>query len=84
MRLHPGGTHDAGGIAVSTVKDVMASLAYFRDKLGFDVAFEFGNSTYYVGLCSGEVSLHLIAASQTPRLPGQACATSTLPTSMAT
>ena len=56
--------------AVFTVKDVMASLAYFRDKLGFDVAFEYGNPTYYVGLCSDEVSLHLIAASQTPRLPG--------------
>jgi catechol 2,3-dioxygenase-like lactoylglutathione lyase family enzyme len=53
-----------------TVKDVMASLTYFRDKLGFDVAFEYGNPTYYVGLCSGEANLHLIAASQTPRLPG--------------
>ena len=38
----------------------MASLAYYRDKLGFDVAFEYGNPTFYVGLCSGEVSLHLI------------------------
>jgi hypothetical protein len=26
-------------ITVFTVKDVMASLAYYRDKLGFDVAF---------------------------------------------
>ena len=30
-------------ITIFTVKDVMASLAYFRDKLGFDVAFEYGN-----------------------------------------
>ena len=52
--------------AVFTVKDVMASLAYFRDKLGFDVAFEYGEPTFYAGLCSGGVSLHLIAASQTP------------------
>jgi catechol 2,3-dioxygenase-like lactoylglutathione lyase family enzyme len=29
-------------ITVFTVKDVTASLAYFRDKLGFDVAFEYG------------------------------------------
>ena len=57
-------------ITIFTVKDVMASLAYFRDKLGFDVAFEYGTPTYYVGLCSGEVSLHLVAAAQTPRLPG--------------
>jgi catechol 2,3-dioxygenase-like lactoylglutathione lyase family enzyme len=49
-------------IAIFTVKDVMASLAYFRDKLGFDVAFEYGSPTYYVGLCSGEVSLHLVDA----------------------
>ena len=48
-------------ITIFTVKDVMASLAYFRDKLGFDVAFEYGNPTCYAGLCSGEVSLHLIA-----------------------
>jgi len=57
-------------ITIFTVKDVMASLAYFRDKLGFDVAFEYGNPTFYVGLCSGDVSLHLIAAARTPRLPG--------------
>ena len=59
-----------GSITVFTVKDVMASLAYYRDRLGFDVAFEYGNPTFYVGLCSGEVTLHLIAASQTPRQPG--------------
>ena len=56
---------------IFTVKDVMASLAYFRNKLGFDVAFEYGSPTYYVGVCSGEVSLHLVAASRTPRLAGQ-------------
>ncbi len=56
--------------AVFTVKDMVASLTYYRDKLGFDVAFEYGGPAYYVGLCSGDVSLHLIAASQVPRLPG--------------
>jgi len=55
---------------VMTVTDVLASMAYYRDKLGFDVAFEYGSPTFYVGLCSGEVTLHLIAASQTPRQPG--------------
>jgi catechol 2,3-dioxygenase-like lactoylglutathione lyase family enzyme len=58
-------------ITIFTVKDVMASAAYFRDKLGFDVAFEYGSPTYYVGVCCGEVSLHLVNASQTPRLAGQ-------------
>src|SRR6266478_7547929 len=59
-----------GSTTVLTVKDIMESLAYYRDKLGFDVAFEYGKPTFYVGLCSGEVTLHLIAASQTPRQPG--------------
>ena len=58
-------------ITIFTVKDVMASRAYFRDKLGFDVAFEYGDPTYYVGMCSGDVSLHLVTASRTPRLAGQ-------------
>ena len=57
-------------IAVFTVKDVMESLAYYREKLGFDVAFEFGKPTFYVGLRSGNVTLHLIAASKTTRQPG--------------
>jgi catechol 2,3-dioxygenase-like lactoylglutathione lyase family enzyme len=57
-------------IAVFTVKDVMASLAYYREKLGFDIAFEYGKPTFYVGLCSGAVTLHLIAASKTTRQPG--------------
>jgi catechol 2,3-dioxygenase-like lactoylglutathione lyase family enzyme len=57
-------------ITVMTVKNVLESMAYYRDKLGFDVAFEYGKPTFYVGLCSGDVSLHLISASQTPRLPG--------------
>ncbi|HEX9557722.1 MAG TPA: VOC family protein [Reyranella sp.] len=59
-----------GSTTVLTVKDIMESLTYYRDKLGFDVAFEYGKPIFYVGLCSGEVTLHLIAASQTPRQPG--------------
>ena len=33
---------------VMTVKNVLESLAYYRDKLGFDVAFEYGKPTFYV------------------------------------
>lgn len=55
---------------VFTVSDAAAALAYYRDRLGFDVDFEYGTPTFYVGLCSGEVSLHLVAASQAPRPPG--------------
>jgi uncharacterized glyoxalase superfamily protein PhnB len=55
---------------VMTVSNVLESMAYYRDKLGFEVAFEYGKPTFYIGLCSGEVSLHLISAAQTTRQPG--------------
>ncbi len=45
-----------GSTTIFTVKDAKASLAYYRDCVGFDVAFEYGTPTFYVGLCSGEVS----------------------------
>lgn len=57
---------------IFTVRDAAASLAYYCDCLGFDVAFEYGSPTFYVGLCSGAVSLHLVAAAQAPRPPGYA------------
>ncbi len=60
--------HDS--TTVFTVGDVMASLASYRDRLGFDVAFEYGTPTFHVGLCGGEVTLHLVAAAKTPRRPG--------------
>ncbi|WP_422035775.1 VOC family protein [Reyranella sp.] len=59
-----------GSTTIFTVTDAAASLAYYRDHVGFDVAFEYGSPTFYVGLCSGEVSLHLISAAQAPRPPG--------------
>lgn len=55
---------------IFSVEDPAASLAYYRDCVGFDVAFEYGSPAFYVGLCSGDVSLHLIAAAQAPRPPG--------------
>lgn len=59
-----------GSTTIFTVKDITESLAYYRDKIGFDVAFEYGTPTFYVGLCSGAVTLHLVSAAQTPRQPG--------------
>jgi catechol 2,3-dioxygenase-like lactoylglutathione lyase family enzyme len=59
-----------GSTTIFTVKNIMESLAYYRDKIGFDVAFEYGTPTFYAGLCSDEVTLHLISAAQTPRQPG--------------
>jgi len=58
------------GTTVFTVRDVVASLAYYRDRLGFDTAFEYGDPVSYAGVCSGDVTLHLISSSRTPRQPG--------------
>ena len=55
---------------VFTVTNVAESAAYYRDKLGFDVAFQYGDPTSYIGLCSGEVTLQLISAAKAPRPPG--------------
>lgn len=59
------------GITVFTVRDVVASASYYRDKLGFELSFEYGQPTYYVGLCNGGVQIHLVAAHHAPRQPGQ-------------
>ena len=56
--------------AVFTVRDIRASLLYYRDRLGFDIAFEYGDPISYAGVCSGKVTLHLVSASRTPRQPG--------------
>ena len=55
---------------VFTVRNIAASRDYFRDRLGFNVTFEWGQPTFYIGLVSDNVRLHLIAASHAPRPPG--------------
>jgi uncharacterized glyoxalase superfamily protein PhnB len=60
----------AGAATVFTVRDIAASLAYYRDQLGFDVAFEYGEPTFYAGLCRGDVALHLRAPVQPSWVPG--------------
>ena len=62
-------------VTIMTVRDLQQSLAYYRDKLGFDIAFEYGKPTFYAGLCSGKVTLHLISAGRTPRQPGHGAVT---------
>jgi len=61
----------AGTATVFVVSDIAASLAYYRDVFGFEIAFEDGSPLGYVCLCRDEVNLHLLAASRTKRLPGQ-------------
>ncbi len=59
-----------GAATVFVVSDIGASLAHYRDVLGFSTTFEYGDPTFYVCLCRDEIALHLIAARQTRRLPG--------------
>ncbi|UQD75103.1 VOC family protein [Bradyrhizobium japonicum] len=60
----------AGSATVFVVSDITASLAYYRDVLGFEVTFEYGRPPSYACLCRDEVGLHLLAAAATKRLPG--------------
>lgn len=60
-----------GSATVFVVSDIEASLAYYRDVLGFQVTFEYGPPLSYACLCRDEVALHLFAAARTKRLPGQ-------------
>jgi len=61
----------AGSATVFVVSDITASLAYYRDAIGFEVTFEYGQPLSYACLCRDEVGLHLLAAAVTKRLPGQ-------------
>ena len=56
---------------VLAVRDIVSSVAYYRDALGFDVTFQYGEPTYYACLCRDDVSLHLLVPRQGKRLPGQ-------------
>ena len=50
-----------GHASVLYVKDMPASLAYYRDRLGFSVRFTWGEPAQYVCLYLGEAALHLNA-----------------------
>ena len=60
----------ADAATVFVVSDVAESVAYYRDALGFAVTFEWGAPPSYACLCRGDVALHLLAARETKRLPG--------------
>jgi uncharacterized glyoxalase superfamily protein PhnB len=59
-----------GAATVFVVRDVAQSVAHYRDAFGFDVTFEYGQPVFYACLCRDEVSLHLLGAARTKRLPG--------------
>ena len=47
---------------ILVVADMAASLVYYEKALGFQVAFVWGEPTYYAGVCRGALTLHLHAA----------------------
>lgn len=59
-----------GAATVFTVRDIAASIAHYRDVLGFTVTFEYGKPTSYACLCRDQINLHLLAAHRTKRIPG--------------
>jgi catechol 2,3-dioxygenase-like lactoylglutathione lyase family enzyme len=59
-----------GAATVFVVSDIADSIAYYRDALGFDVTFRYGEPVFYACLCRDEVALHLLAADKTKQLPG--------------
>jgi catechol 2,3-dioxygenase-like lactoylglutathione lyase family enzyme len=61
-----------GAATVFTVSDIAASIAYYRDVLGFTPSFEWGSPLRYAGLCRDQAELHLLSAHVTSRPPGQA------------
>lgn len=59
-----------GATTVFVVADIVASIARYRDALGFELSFEFGEPVYYAGICRDAAAIHLIEGSKTPRSPG--------------
>ena len=53
------------------VRDVIRSLEHYREVLGFDIEFTYGQPTFYAGVERDGVVIHLQAASETKRQPGQ-------------
>ena len=59
-----------GAAPVLVVRDVLASVAHYRDVLGFRVEFTYGEPVFYAGVERGKVLIHLQAASETKRQLG--------------
>ena len=60
-----------GAAPVFVVRDVRRAVEYYRDALGFRVEFTDGDPVSYAGVERDEVLIHLQAASETKRAPGQ-------------
>src|SRR6476660_527634 len=57
---------------VFVVQDVARSVEHYRDVLGFRTKFTYGDPTFYAGVERDNLLIHLNAASESKRKPGQA------------
>jgi uncharacterized glyoxalase superfamily protein PhnB len=57
---------------VFVVQDVKRAVDYYRDALGFHTEFLYGEPTFYAGVERENVLIHLQAARESRRQPGQA------------
>ena len=60
-----------GTATVFVVQDVLRSVEHYRDVLGFHTEFTYGQPTFYAGVERDAVIIHLQAATETKRQPGQ-------------
>jgi uncharacterized glyoxalase superfamily protein PhnB len=52
------------------VQDVLKTVAYYRDVLGFKVGFTYGEPVFYGGVDRDDVTIHFQAARKTQRRSG--------------
>jgi uncharacterized glyoxalase superfamily protein PhnB len=60
-----------GSATVFVVQDVLRSVEHYRDALGFQTVFTYGEPTFYAGVARDGITIHLQAASATKRQLGQ-------------
>ena len=53
-----------GVATIFSVRDLAASVAHYRDVLGFTVTFQYGEPAFYACLCRDEVAIHLRAGTR--------------------
>jgi uncharacterized glyoxalase superfamily protein PhnB len=53
------------------VQDVLKTVAHYRDVLGFDVGFTYGDPVFYGGVERDDVTIHFQATDKTQRRSGQ-------------
>ena len=69
--MNAGKSKLCGAATLFVVQDVLASVAHYRDVLGFTVGFTYGEPTFYAGVERDDVTIHLQAAHATKRQVGQ-------------